>query len=182
MTITSNMNPVTLEIPFERFLDGLLKSGAPGEPPHPVLTKKQTQDYKRFEYKSYNTVHIPGLMPMKRSNLIEVGGTELAIPDYQFHLLLRLVQELKKGAGGWIARQTLVDEGILRAEENLQIFSNLRSALQGGLQGKSPKEFLQSDRSKNHRLSTHPDYVTYDRDKLLEHPMLDVRRIAGQLA
>jgi len=179
--VSSNMNPTTLEIPFEGFLNGLLEAAPRSTSQHPVLTKKQAEDYKRFDYRFYNTVHIPGFMPIKRSNLIEVGETELAIPDYLFLLLLRLVLELKLDKGGWIVRKTLKEEGIITAEENLQIFSNLRNALQGGLQGKDAKEFIQADKSKRHCLSTHPDFVTYERDKLLEHPILDVRGIAEKL-
>ena len=53
--------------------------------------------------------------------------------------------------------------------------------MKGGLQGRDAKEFIQSDRSKNHRISTHPDFVSYDRDKLLNHPTRQIKELAEKL-
>lgn len=118
---------------------------------------------------------------MKRSNLVVVNGTEVAIPDYTFPLFLRLVFELKRGSGGWVDRYSLAEEGILDDPDRLQIFSYLRNAVRGGLQGRDAKEFIQSDRSKNHRISTHPDFVSYNKDKLLTHPTRQLRQLSERL-
>ncbi|MDQ1328838.1 MAG: hypothetical protein QG641_2124 [Candidatus Poribacteria bacterium] len=41
-----------------------------------------------------------------------------------------------------------------------QIYSNLRTALEGSLSDKNGQKFIQSDGSKNYRISTHPDFIT----------------------
>jgi hypothetical protein len=142
IALAPNKTAVTFEIPFERLLAGFLKPSAGQGSPYPELSTKQADDYKEFEYKCFDRVHIPGSMPMKRSNVVEVNGTDVTIPDYIFPLFVRLVLELKQGAGGWIDRYTLVEEGILEDPDKLQIFSNLRNAVKGGLPGRDVKEFI----------------------------------------
>jgi len=181
ITLLPNMDSKTLAIPFERLLSGLLKIGPGQTSPHPELSPTQADDYKTLEYRCFDRVHIPGSIPMKRSNLVVVNGTEVAIPDYTFPLFLRLVFELKRGNGGWIDRYSLAEEGILDDPDRLQIFSNLRNAVRGGLQGRDAKEFIESDRSKSHRISTHPDFVSYNRDKLLNHPTRQIKELAEKL-
>ena len=51
-----------------------------------------------------------------------------------------------------------------------KLYSNLRTALKGSLKEKDSQKFIESDGSKNYRLSTHPDFVTYDHKKLKTHP------------
>jgi len=181
IALLPNMDPHTFVVPFERLLSGFLEFGPGQTSPYPELSPKQADDYKTFEYRCFDRVHIPGSIPMKRSNLIVVNGTEVAIPDYTFPLLLSLVFELKRGSGGWIDRYSMAEKGILDDPDRLQIFSNLRNALKGGLQGWDAKEFIQSDRSKNHRISTHPDFVSYNKDKLLNHPTRQIRELAERL-
>jgi hypothetical protein len=181
IALLPNMDPQTLIVPFERLLSGLLKFGPGQTSPHPELSPMQADDYKTFEYRCFDKVHIPGSIPMKRSNLVVVNGTEVAIPDYTFPLFLRLVFELKRSSGGWVDRYSLAEEGILGDPDKLQIFSNLRNAVRGGLQGRDAKEFIQSDRSKNHRISTHPDFVSYNKDRLFKHPTRQIRELAERL-
>ena len=61
--------------------------------------------------------------------------------------------------------------GIIRDPDKFQIFSNLRTALQGNLLDKNARKFIENDESKSYRISTHPDFITYDKDKLLQHPI-----------
>lgn len=63
------------------------------------LTKNQEEGYKKFEYKCYDRLHIPGNIPMKRSNEIEVNSHKIKLGDSVFKLFLRLVLELKKKVG-----------------------------------------------------------------------------------
>jgi len=46
---------------------------------------------------------------------------------------------------------------------------------------KNAKTFIENDGSKRYRISTHPDFITYDKEELLQHPDEDIRRIAEQL-
>jgi len=45
------------------------------------------------------------------------------------------------------------------------------------LKGKDSEKFIECDRSKGHRLSTHPDFITCDKKKLMDHPEDDIRRL-----
>jgi hypothetical protein len=83
---------------------------------------------------------------------------------------MRLEVELKKGKGGWVNTADLMAEGFINDTMLHQPYSNLRSKLEGSLKEKAGQKFIESDGSKNYRLSTHPDLVTYDRKKLKTHP------------
>lgn len=139
-----------------------------------ALTKKQAKAYKDFDYKCYDKIHIPGTAPMKRSNDLEVNGHKIKMPDGAFKLLIELVVELKKGKGGWLTK--VVDAG------KYQIFDRVRSPLQGSLQGKDAKKFIENNASKQYRISTHPDFVTYDRANLLKHADSTVKALAKKLS
>lgn len=89
--------------------------------------------------------------------------------------------ELKKGKGGWVNIYTLESEGIITDAMKYQIYSNLRTAIKGSLLKKDGQKFIESDGSKSYRISTHPDFVTYDRKKLINHPDPDIVKLAKQL-
>jgi len=46
---------------------------------------------------------------------------------------------------------------------------------------KDRQKFIQNDGSKNYRISAHPDFVTYDKERLLNHPDPDIRGLAKRL-
>jgi len=132
------------------------------------LTEKQEEDYKNFGYKCYDKIHIPGNSSMKRSNEIEVNSHKVRLGDSLFRLFLRLALELKKKRGGWISRHTLDEEGIISDVGKFQIYSNLRISLQGSLLDKDGQRFIENNGSKEYRISLHPDFIAYDREKLLK--------------
>jgi len=136
----------------------------------PKLTAKQTVDYTKYRYKCYDRLHIPGTSPMKRSNDLSVNDHSIKMPDAPFKLLIELVVELNKGKGGWLAINT--EEG------NYQIFDRLRNPIEGSLLEKDAKKFIENDGSKRYRISTHPDFVTYDKDILRKHTDPEVRELA----
>jgi len=146
-----------------------------------ALSNNQNKDYKELDYKCCDKVYIPGTVPTKRSNLIVVNGTNTKIGDSIFTLFLRLVVELKKKEGGWVNIHTLESENIISDPEKYQIYSNLRIQLQGSLLDKDGQKFIQSDGSKNYRISTHPDFITYDKEKLLNHPDQRIKELANKL-
>jgi hypothetical protein len=146
-----------------------------------ALTVKQAVDYKGFEYQCRDRVEIPGKSPLMRSNVLIVNGHEVKLEDSLFVLFLRLVLGLKKEAHGWIDLHSLEQERVISGGGKYQVFSRLRGKLEGGLLKKDAKTFIENDGSKRYRISTHPDFVTYDKEKLLQHPDEDIRKIAGQL-
>lgn len=133
--------------------------------PKMVLTEKQGLDYKKFEYRCRDKVYIPGTLPLKRSNIIMANENNIKLGDRLFALFLRFVVELKKEKGGWVNIHTLESEGIIQSEDiqkpTYQIYSRLRSTLQGSLSDKDGQKFIQSDGIKNYRISTHPEFITY---------------------
>lgn len=175
-SLVSSLDPQTFELPIEKLVSWLLKPKAITE-----LSKRQKMDYEKFEYQCYDKVYIAGTIPMKRSNLIVVNGNEIKIGDSLFTLFLRFVIELKKKKGGWVNIYTLESEAIITDVLKYQIYSNLRTALEGSLLDKDGQKFIQSDGSKNYRISTHPDFITYDKKKLLAHQDHHIRELAKKL-
>ncbi|MFA5150536.1 MAG: hypothetical protein WC433_06465 [Candidatus Omnitrophota bacterium] len=146
------------------------------------LTEKQNKDYKDFEYKCYDKVYIPGTIPMRRSNEIEVNNHKIKLGDSVFKLFLRLALELKKTKEGWVHRHSLGSDSIIADVEKFQIYSNLRTALQGSLLDKDGQKFIENNGSKQYRISLHPDFIAYDKEKLLKHPDNSIKNIAKKLS
>ena len=127
----------------------------------PKLTASQTADYTKHKYLCYDTLHIPGTASRVRSNDIAVNGDTVKMPDESFRLLIELVAELKKRKGGWRTKVML--------SGNYQIFDRVRKPLEGSLQGKDAKKYIENNGAKQYRISTHPDFVTYDLRNLKKH-------------
>jgi hypothetical protein len=90
-----------------------------------------------------------------------------------------LIVEPKKGKGGWLTKEVEVGK--------YQAFERLRKPLEGYLLRKdtatdAAREFIENDGSKEYRISTHPDFVPYERGNLLRHTDAEVREIAKELA
>jgi len=173
----ASLFPVTLPAVFGQrnfkfsYLAALKKrlpSGLPAPPP--ALTSQQREDYELHGYKCEDRLHIPGISPMKKQNLILLNGHEIKLGDTLFALLMRFVVELKNGKGGWVSVSDLIDGGYINDYEHRQPYSNLRTALKGCLHQGDGQKFIESDGSKNYRLSIHPDFVTYDKKILKTHP------------
>jgi len=167
---------------LENIISGLLRPEIGVDLVIRQLTKDQEEDYKNFEYKCYDRIHIPGNTSMKRSNEIEVNGHKIRLGDSIFRLLLRLGLESKKKRGGWVSRHTLESEGIITDVDKFQIYSNLRISLQGSLLDKEGQKFIENNGSKQYRISLHPDFITYHREKLLRHHDNSIQELARKLS
>ncbi len=163
---------------LENIISGLLRPEIGVDLVIRQLTKDQEEDYGNFEYKCYDKIHIPGKSSMKRSNEIEVNGHKVRLGDSMFRLFLRLMLELKKKRGGWVSRHTLDTEGIITDVDKFQIYSNLRTSLQGSLLDKEGQKFIENNGSKQYRISLHPDFITYHRGKILKHHDSSIQELA----
>ena len=105
------------------------------------------------------------------------GAGGPALGDKLFALLMRFVVELKKGKGGWVNTSDLMAEGFINDIMAHQPYSNLRSKLEGSLKEKDGEKFIEASRSKEYRLSTHPDFITYDKKKLKTHPDPNIQKL-----
>jgi hypothetical protein len=181
VTLAEHLDLKTFYLPIDKLAQPFMKlrPGTKGE--MVALTEKQKGEYDRHKYLCYDNVTISSATPENHGHLLLVNDIEIRLPEWLFILFLRLVVELKKNAGGWINIWTLKDEKIVSEDARYQIYSNLRAVLSGALLDKDGKKFIQSDHSKNYRISTHPDFVTYERANLLKHPDARIRKIAAKL-
>ena len=139
----------------------------------PAQTALERKDYKKYEYKTAVHIHIKGLRGNDANSQIDVNGEAINLPEYLFLILLQLVVALKRDKDG---RATMsIDEG------KYQPMSDLRKELKQGIRGTDAKNIIQNMRAKQYRLSTHPNYVTYDKKALLKYPNARVVQYAQQL-
>lgn len=89
--------------------------------------------------------------------------------------------ELKKRRGGWVSRHNLDSDGIITDVDKFQIYSNLRTSLQGSLLDREGQKFIENNGSKQYRISLHPDFIVYDKKKLFKHPDNSIQQIARNL-
>ncbi len=141
------------------------------------ISENQNKDYSKYEYKCRDKVCIPGTRSINRSNDIIVNGNKIKIGDTLFLLFLRLVVELKKNRDGWIGMNTLYGENIIHDPNRYQKFSELNSRFQGSLLQKNHYDIIENHGSGEYRISTHPDFITYDKEKLLQHPIIKQKRL-----
>jgi hypothetical protein len=181
ISLADHLDPKTFLLPIDKLVRQFIELKPGIQDGIVKLTERQKCDYTQQNYLCYDKVFIPGGVPESHSNLLSVNDTRVIVPDWLFILFLRFVAELKKNQGGWVNIWTLKEENLIPDQGRYQIYSNLRAVLSGALLDKDGKKFIQSDHSKNYRISTHPDFITYDRHKLLKHPDARISKIAAKL-
>ncbi len=67
-----------------------------------------------------------------------------SLGDSLFILFLRFIVELKKNEGGWVSIHGLKTEEIIDDPVKYQIYSHLRTALQGSLLDTNTRKFIQT--------------------------------------
>jgi len=165
----ASVYPATLPPSFGRrdyrlsYLAALLRRPPPGIlAPLPALTSSQLSDYERHGYLCRDRLHFPGGRSRSRRNVVLLNGEKITLADALFALLMRFVAELKKGDGGWVSPADLAAAGLITDIEHRQRYSQLREHFRGTLRDRDGEKFIECNRSKGYRLSTHPDYVTYN--------------------
>jgi len=177
---------LTEKDPFKIDLSPALKK-APPRSVSITLTPTQEKESARHQFKSRLPIEITGEVERRAGNIVRVAGAKVALEDAEFRLFLRLAVELFKGKDGSIykgdptARGGLVDEGILRPDSIDQTIHRLRGKFTPALGGLSPRRFIEAYRQKHIRLSTHPAYIRYNKDRLLHHHDARIRQMAKQL-
>jgi len=145
------------------------------------LTDEQAADYEHYEYKCRDRLGFPGTTPTGRSNRVILNARELAVGESSYLLLLRLAVELKKAGGGWVNVRDLESEGFAVSAVDHRAWGRLRKELRGFALDSDPKQLIENNKEGGYRISTHPDFVTYDRKRLLEHPSHRVKELAKKL-
>jgi len=163
----ASLHPATLPEGFGRshfrisYLAALQRRPPSGVPaPLPSLTPEQLADCERHGYLCRDRLHVPAGRPRRRQRAVLLNGEEIALSDALFALLMRFVEELKKGAGGWVSPSDLAAAGLIIDVEHRQRYSQLRDRLRPALRYRDGEKFIECNRSKGYRLSTHPSFVT----------------------
>lgn len=177
---------LTEKDPFKIDLSPALKK-APARPVIITLTPAQEKEFARHQFKSRLPIEITGEVERRADNVIRVAGAKVPLEDAEFRLFLRLVVELFKGGDGSIykgdptARGGLVDEDILKADSIDQTINRLRGRFTPALKDLPPTDFIEAYRQKHIRLSTHPAYIRFNKDRLLHHHDAKVQQLAALL-
>lgn len=159
-----------------------LLSKLPAPAPVAQLTGKQEADYDLYKYKCRLHVHISGEITESGNNEILVEETPVEIGDVPFRLFLRLLVELYRNKTGVVPKVDLRSEGYFGEGTDDQSINRLRNCFVRALGDLDPKHFIERYRPKTLRVSVHPDLVTWDAEKLLEHDDCRVKGLIQQLA
>jgi len=181
VSLAESMNPKTFVMPLRKHLSGVLQSVSAETSSIIEMTGDQREDYERHKYRCADRLHIPGEITAEGKNVISLNGNQITIEVANLILLLRFVVGLKRDKDGWVDRYSLHEERIISDPDRFQHYSRLRRELAPNLLLKDGKDFIQNDLRKRYRISTHPDFVTYDKEKLLEHANYRVVKIAERL-
>lgn len=136
------------------------------------ITDKQNEDYKKYEYKCKDEIYIPGPPSLNRNFIVLLNGKETKIKDANFLLLLRFVVELKKGKGGKVHLTDLEKDKIIPSRIYYQYINRLNDDLKINVMfcKDDKKHLIESLGASYYRISTHPDFVTFNLDNLLDYP------------
>jgi hypothetical protein len=151
-----------------------------------VLTDSEAKEAERQNFKAAVPIIITGEVVPRTSNVVEIGGRRVTLPDADFRLFLRLVVQLFIGGDGYCrkggGRQAggLVGEGVVPDDVDNAV-SRLRRSLQLGFLELAPKDYIEVQRGHGVRLSTHRRYVKVDRDALARHNNPAIRELAARL-
>jgi len=101
-----------------------------------------------------------------------LNGKKTKIKDANFLLLLRFVVELKKGNGGKIHLNDLEKDKTIPSRSYYQSIDRLNNDLEVNIMfcKNNKKHLIGSLGARYYRISTHPDFVTFNLDNLLDYP------------
>ena len=176
---------LTEKDPFKIDLSPALKK-APARPVIVTLTSAQEKEFTRHGFKSRLPIEITGEVEKRANNIVIIAGAKVPIEDAEFRVFLRLTVELFKGEDGSIykgdpmARGGLVDEDILKPDSIDQTINRLRGRFTPALKDLPPTDFIEAYRQKHIRLSTHPAYISYNKDRLLQHQDAKIQELTSQ--
>jgi len=136
------------------------------------ITTRQSNDYKKYKYKCYYKINIfREDEDFKKENYVEIGGNGIELGDNSFILFKKLAKELKKNMEGWVEIEKYIGEIDLSFTGRHQLIERLRNSLTKikFLDKDSVKELIENKKGGLYRISTHPDFITYNKEKLLSH-------------
>ena len=148
------------------------------------LTDLQREDYKKYKYKCYYKINIIGKNEdLKKENYIEIDENGIELGKHNFIIFVKLASELTRNNEGWINIESFVQEIDLSFTGIYQLIGRLRENLMKikALDNNSVKKLIENKKSGLYRISTHPDFITYNKEKLLNHKDPQIRKLAEEL-
>lgn len=148
------------------------------------ITAKQSSDYKKYKYKCYYKINIVGKNDnLKKENYIEVDGNGIELGKNNFILFIKLALELKRNNEGWVDIELFIQEIELSFTGRHQLIARLRENLMKikALDNNNVKRLIENKKGGLYRISTHPDFVTYNKKKLLNHKDPEIKELAEEL-
>lgn len=122
-----------------------------------------SEECKKYGYKCADRVEFLEKAGIGRNCWIKLNDSEVSIPYNEVIFLMYLAMELKKGRGGWVSGEKLVEKNVTRDYPDTQrTMHDLRQSLKHYLlekREKYEKDFLGNDRKGNYRLSIPPNRV-----------------------
>lgn len=136
------------------------------------LSREQERDYEKYGYNCKDRIYIPGTPSVNRNFIILLNGKETKIKDANFLLLLRFVVELKKGKGGRVHLNDLEKDKTIPNRLYYQYINRLNNDLKINIMfcKYDKKQLIEGVGAGYYRISTHPDFVTFNLDNLLNYP------------
>lgn len=113
-----------------------------------------------------------GTPSVNRNCIIFLNDKETKIKDANFLLLLRFVVELKKGKGGKVHINDLEEDKTIPSRTYYQYIDRLNNDLRINIMfcKDDKKKLIKSVGAGYFQISTHPDFVTFNLDNLLNYP------------
>ncbi len=149
--------------------------------PPVVLTFQQEEEYHLYGYKCRLPINITGERTRSGSNVIFIGNKRVEVGDTPFGLFLHLVVELLANKWGIASKADLKSAGYLSDDAEFQSIRRLRECFVRALGDLDTKDFVESYRPKTLRLSVHPALLSWDKEKLLTHDNVSIRKLAAEL-
>lgn len=130
------------------------------------LTDSQKEDYKKYKYKTYYKINIIEKdEDLKKENYIEIDENGIELGKHNFIFFVKLASELKRNKEGWVNIESFVQEIDLSFTGIAQLIGRLRENLMKikVLDNNIVKRLIENKKSGLYRISTHPDFITYNK-------------------
>lgn len=145
-----------------------------------VITDGSKGRLVQNRYKTQLPVLITGEREKWQRNTVIVNGLPVALGDGLFLIFLRLCVQLVKSGNG-MKKAGLRSGGCLRSGSEEQTIGRLRSAFGAVLEKRTTHDFIESYGRGMIRISTSPDLVKYNRERLRSHGNEKIKHLAEQL-
>lgn len=148
------------------------------------LSEEQERDYKKYKYKCYYKINIIRKdEDSKKENYIEIDDNGIELGKHNFILFVKLAIELTRNNEGWVNIESFVRKIDLTFTGIAQLIGRLRENLMKirALDNNIVKRLIENKKIGLYRISTHPDFITYNKKKLLNHQDSQIRKLAEEL-